>query len=83
MDLNSCLTNKVYFVVLVLAILKAVIIYSAGRSHDLPNFDLYYPSVKEWIIIILLITALYIVGTMFLVVSVGSKKMDQIMNQNY
>lgn len=81
--MNSCLTSKVYFVVLVLAILKAIIIYSAGRSHDLPNYDFFFPTLKEWIVIILLITALYIVGTMFLAVSVGTKKMDQIMNESY
>ncbi len=80
MEINSCLTSKIYLVVLVLAILKAVIIYSAGRSHGTDGFEFFFPTLKEWIVIILLITALYIVGSMFLAVTLGNK-INKVLNQ--
>lgn len=80
MDINSCLTSKVYLVVMVLAILKAVIIYSAGRSHGSDEYEFFFPTLKEWFVIILLITALYIVGSMFLAITLGNK-INKVLNQ--
>ncbi len=71
MKLNDCLTSKVYLIVMILAVLKSVIIYSVGRSHE-SKFELYMPTITEWITIILLITILYMIGSLFLVMSVGN-----------
>lgn len=81
MEISSCLTSKVYLVVLILAILKGVIIYSVGRSHG-TDFEFFFPSIKEWIIIILLITALYIAGSMILAISLGNK-FEKVLSQSY
>ncbi len=71
MKLNDCLTSKVYLIVMILAVLKSVIIYSVGRSHE-SKFELHMPTITEWITIILLITILYMIGSVFLVMSVGN-----------
>ncbi len=70
MKLNDCLTSKVYLIVMILAVLKSVIIYSVGRSHE-TKFEFHMPTTTEWITIILLITILYLIGSIFLVISVG------------
>ena len=72
MKLNDCLTSKVYLIVMILAILKSVIIYSVGRSHE-SKFEFHMPTISEWITIILLITILYMIGSVFLVMSVGDE----------
>ncbi len=81
MEINSCLTSKVYLIVLILSILKGVIVYSVGRSHG-SDFEFFFPTIKEWIVILLLITGLYIVGSMVLVVSVGDK-VEKILDQEF
>lgn len=67
MKLSSCLTSKFYLIVLVLAILKGIIVYSVGRSHGDEKFDWYMPSPMEWLTIIVLITVLYVIGSVIMV----------------
>ncbi len=71
MEISSCLSSKIYFIVMILAILKSVIIYSVGRSHE-SKFNFHMPTVTEWITIILLITILYLIGSIIMVVSLGN-----------
>ena len=71
MDLSSCLTSKFYLIILILAIIKGVIVYSVGRSHN-DKFEWYMPSLVEWITIILLITVLYIIGSIVMVLTFGN-----------
>ena len=80
MDINSCLTNRFYFIILVLAILKAVIVYSVGRTHcESGGFAFHMPSIMEWITIIVLITVLYLIGTMMLLGAVGETNLQKLM----
>ena len=67
MKLSSCLTSKFYLIVLILAIVKGIIVYSVGRSHGDKKFDWYIPAPMEWLTIIVLITVLYIVGSVVMV----------------
>ena len=67
MKLSSCLTSKFYLIVLILAIVKGIIVYSVGRSHGYEKFDWYIPAPMEWLTIIVLITVLYIVGSVVMV----------------
>jgi len=53
------LQTKLFLTFLVLAILKDVIVYSVGRSHNISGIEYYMPSAKEWLIIIVLISVLY------------------------
>ncbi len=80
MEISDCLQSKIYFVVLILAIFKAIIIYSVGRSHNSYQFEIQLPSVKEWLMIVVLITVLYIVGSIFLAVSVGNQLERKMQN---
>lgn len=68
MEISSCVYIKIYLVALILAILKGVVIYSVGRSHS-SDFKFFFPTLKEWIVIFLLITSLYIVGSTVLAVT--------------
>jgi hypothetical protein len=79
MELSSCLTNKFYLIILILAIIKGVIVYSVGRSHD-DKFEFHMPSLMEWITIILLITVLYIIGSIIIVFTLGNDiyKLEQL-----
>ncbi len=80
MDISSCLTNRFYFIILVLAILKGVIVYSVGRTHcETSGFELHMPSLMEWITIIVLITVLYLIGTMILIGTVGEENVRKLM----
>jgi len=72
MELSSCLTSKFYLIILILAILKGVIVYSVGRSHENGKYEWYMPSLLEWITIILLITVLYIIGSIVMVFTFGN-----------
>lgn len=56
------LQTKVFLIVLILAILKDIIVYSVGRSHNIKEFDFYMPTPMEWLTIIILITILYWIG---------------------
>ncbi len=60
------LQTKLFITVLVLAILKDIIVYSVGRSHTIPDFDFYMPTIKEWLIIIVLVCVLYWIGNMII-----------------
>ena len=71
MELSSCLTSKFYLIILILAIIKGVIVYSVGRSHS-DKFEWHMPSLMEWITIILLITVLYIIGSILIVFTFGN-----------
>ncbi len=44
MKLNDCLINKVYLIVMILAVLKSVIIYSVGISHEI-KFEFHMPTI--------------------------------------
>ena len=67
MKLSSCLTSKFYLIVLILAIVKGIIVYSVGRSHGDENFDWYIPAPMEWLTIIVLIKLLYVIGSILMV----------------
>ena len=67
MKLISCLTSKFFLIVLILSIVKEIIVYSVGRSHGGEKFDWYMPSLMEWLTIIVLITVLYIIGSVVMV----------------
>lgn len=53
---------KLFLNFLVLAILKDIIIYSVGRSHDTSKLEFHIPTIKEWLLIIVLICVLYWIG---------------------
>jgi hypothetical protein len=56
------LQTKLFLTFLVLAILKDIIVYSVGRSHNASELEFHVPTIKEWLIIILLICVLYWLG---------------------
>ena len=56
------LETKLFLTFLVLAIIKDIIIYSVGRSHTISGVEFYIPTIKEWLLIILLICVLYWIG---------------------
>jgi hypothetical protein len=53
---------KLFLTFLVLAIVKDIIIYSVGRSHNTSELEFHIPTIKEWLIIIVLICVLYWIG---------------------
>ncbi len=56
------LQTKLFLTFLILAIIKDIIVYSVGRSHNISGIEFYMPTIKEWLIIIVLICVLYWIG---------------------
>lgn len=56
------LETKLFLTFFVLAIIKDIIIYSVGRSHNISGVEFHMPTIKEWLLIIVLICVLYWIG---------------------
>ncbi len=69
--------SSVLIFALILVVLQVVVIYSVGKGASLKNFRLSFPSLNEWVTIVVAVLLIGIVGGF-----VGSNLLGISMNNN-
>ena len=69
--------SSVLIFALILVVLQVVVIYSVGKGATMKNFRLMFPSLNEWVTIVVAILLIGIVGGF-----VGSNLLGISMNNN-
>jgi hypothetical protein len=55
--------SQVMILILIIAIIKIIAVYSVGRSHGQKGFKIQYPTLNEWVMIVIYIAIIGWIGT--------------------
>lgn len=64
-EFNESTTSNFMILLLIIAIVKVIIVYSIGRSHG-SKYQISIPTLQEWVMIIIIMLIIGFIGKSFI-----------------